>query len=88
MSDFNNISNFSENKTFEEEEGLNFKYLLGKALAFWPYLLLSVLVSMSIAFLVIRYSTPRYLVKTSILIKDNSRGRGSLNGADNFLQGM
>jgi tyrosine-protein kinase Etk/Wzc len=70
------------------EQGLNFKTILGKFLAFIPYFILSITISFTVAFLVNRYSNPRYLVKGTILIKEKGANKGGLDGADNFLQGM
>ena len=39
------------------------------------------------AFLVNRYSTSRYLVRSTLLIKEKGAGK-SFDGADNFLSGM
>jgi tyrosine-protein kinase Etk/Wzc len=50
--------------------GLNFKNILGKFLAFLPYFVISLVLSLGIAFLVVRYSTPTYLLKTTLLIKE------------------
>jgi tyrosine-protein kinase Etk/Wzc len=70
------------------EGGLNFKTILGKFLAFLPYFIISLVLSLSIAFLVVRYSTPTYLVKTTLLIKEKGGARGGMDGAESFLQGM
>jgi tyrosine-protein kinase Etk/Wzc len=71
-------SNFSEN-------ALNFKVILGKFMAFLPFFILSAIISISIAYLVNRYATPRFSLKATLLIKD--KGRGSFDGAESFLQG-
>jgi tyrosine-protein kinase Etk/Wzc len=78
----------ANSKELPGESEINFKFIVGKALAFLPYVIISIVLSLCIAFLIVRYATPVYLVKTSMLIKDNSRGRSSMAGADNFLQGM
>ena len=69
------------------EEGLNVKVIIGKFLAFVPYFVLSLMISLGIAFLVNRYSNPRYMVKATMLIKEKNN-RGGMDGADGFLQGM
>jgi tyrosine-protein kinase Etk/Wzc len=79
------------NKSFSsaqtQEEGLNLKVIIGKFLAFVPYFVLSLMISLGIAFLVNRYSNPRYMVKATMLIKEKN-SRGGMDGADGFLQGM
>lgn len=68
-------------------DGLNFKIIIGKFFAFLPYFIISLVLSLSIAFLVVRYSTTTFLVKTTLLIKEKGGGRG-IDGAESFLQGM
>jgi capsular exopolysaccharide synthesis family protein len=81
----------SINKSFSsaptKEEGLNIKVIIGKFLAFVPYFILSVIICLGVAFLINRYSNPRYLVKATMLIKEKNN-RGGMDGADGFLQGM
>jgi uncharacterized protein involved in exopolysaccharide biosynthesis len=67
------------------EGTLNFKVILGKFLAFLPFFIISILISLSVAYLVNRYATPKFALKTSLLIKD--KGRGAFDGAESFLQG-
>jgi tyrosine-protein kinase Etk/Wzc len=70
------------------EGGLNFKSILGKFLAYLPYFLFSIIISLFVAFLVNRYSNAKYRIQATLLIKEkNSRG-GGIDGAENFLQGM
>jgi tyrosine-protein kinase Etk/Wzc len=70
------------------DEGLNFKIILGKFLAFLPYFVVSVLVSVFITFLINRYSNPKYRVQGTLLIKEKNARSGGMDGAENFLQGM
>ena len=70
-----------------EESGLNIKLIIGKFLSFLPYFILSAGISLGIAFLINRYSNPRYLVKATMLVKEKNN-RGGMDGADGFLQGM
>lgn len=81
----NKLGNLSGNVV--EEGGINVKQIIGKFLSFLPYFILSVLLSLSVAFLINRYSNPRYLVKATMLIKEKN-SRGGMDGADGFLQGM
>jgi tyrosine-protein kinase Etk/Wzc len=82
-----NTSNKSISSAVNQEEGLNIKVIIGKFLAFVPYFVLSLFISLGIAFLINRYSNPRFLVKATMLIKEKS-GRSGIDGADGFLQGM
>ena len=69
------------------ENSLNFKTVIGKFLAFLPYFFISIIISLSVAFSFNRYSTPRYLVKATMLIKEKNN-RSGMDGADGFIQGM
>jgi len=69
------------------DSGLNIKTIIGKFLAFLPYFIVSIIFSIFIAFLINRYADPRYLIQSSLLIKEKN-AKGGLDGADNFLQGM
>jgi tyrosine-protein kinase Etk/Wzc len=84
---FQNRNEFSGGNIDPLDGGINFKSIIGKFLAFIPYFIFSILFTLTVAFLINRYSTPRYLVKGSILIKEKG-GRAGIDGADNFLQGM
>jgi hypothetical protein len=81
----NNSENIQGQQTNFSENSLNFKMILGKFMAFLPFFILSIIISLVIAFLVNRYATPRYALKATLLIKDKSRG--AFDGAESFLQG-
>jgi tyrosine-protein kinase Etk/Wzc len=81
------IKNIDPNSEQNIAIGFNVKILIGKILAYLPYFILSILVSLSIAFLFNRYSDTRFRIQTSILIKEKN-GRGGGDGSENFLQGM
>jgi tyrosine-protein kinase Etk/Wzc len=70
------------------ESSFNFKKVIGKFLAFLPYFIVAVVISLVIAFLVNKYSNAEYLVRGSILIKEKGGTRGNYDGAENFVQGM
>jgi tyrosine-protein kinase Etk/Wzc len=84
---FQNQNEFSNNVNTLAEGGLNFKTIFGKFLAFIPYFVVSVLISVFIAFLVNRYSDPKFRVQATLLIKEKN-ARSGMDGAENFLQGM
>jgi hypothetical protein len=80
-----NIGNLASN--ISDEGGINFKQIIGKFLSFLPYFILSLSISLTVAFLINRYSNPAYLVKATLLIKEKN-SRTGMDGADGFLQGM
>jgi tyrosine-protein kinase Etk/Wzc len=84
---FQNQNELSNNVSAHSEAGLNFKTIIGKFLAFVPYFIVSVFISLVVAFLINRYSDPKYRVQATLLIKEKN-ARGGMDGAENFLQGM
>lgn len=77
----------SNNRNSGEIHGskINIKFIIGKFLAFMPFFIISISLSLLVAHLVIRYTTPIFSLKTSLLIKDKSRN--TFDGAESFLQG-
>ena len=55
------------------ESNVNIRGLLEYYFHFWPWFLLGLIISISIAFLNIRYSNFQYEATTSIMIKDNAK---------------
>jgi tyrosine-protein kinase Etk/Wzc len=82
-----NQNEFSNNLNTPLDGGLNIKTIIGKFLAFLPYFVVSIVLSVFIAFLINRYSDPKYRVQATLLIKEKN-ARGGMDGAENFLQGM
>ena len=64
----NNIS------TENLEQELNLRAVLDNYLTHWKWFLLGVLVSLSIAFVYLRYSIPQYQASATILVKDEKKG--------------
>ncbi len=85
---FQNQNDFSNNVNPQIEGGLNFKTIIGKFLAFIPYFIVSILISIFIAFLINRYSNPQYRVQATLLIKEKNARGGGMDGAESFIQGM
>ncbi|WP_218599650.1 polysaccharide biosynthesis tyrosine autokinase [Polaribacter sp. NJDZ03] len=89
-------------KSNEEGETLNIREELEKYLFHWKWFVLGGIISIIVAFVYLRYSTPQYTASTSILIKDNQKsgisaeleafkdmgivGGGSANNTDNEIQ--
>lgn len=94
--------NYSTNNFNKEEETLNLRAEIEKYLHHWKWFVLSIIVSMGISFLYLRYSTQNYRASSSILIKDNKKsgisaelaafedlgiiGGGSANNTDNEIE--
>ncbi|MCY2687553.1 GumC family protein [Salinimicrobium sp. TH3] len=70
MTGTNNFSNRPRS------EKLNLKKELVKYFHYWPWFLLSLTVFLSLGFLYLRYTTPVYSAKASIIIKDKSVDSG------------
>ncbi|WP_166385438.1 GumC family protein [Polaribacter sp. 11A2H] len=89
-------------KSNEEGETLNIREELEKYLFHWKWFVFGGIISLIVAFLYLRYSTPQYTASTSILIKDNQKsgisaeleafkdmgivGGGSSNNTDNEIE--
>jgi tyrosine-protein kinase Etk/Wzc len=69
-----NQPNFSLRELQEQE--MNLREILDKYLAKWYWLLIGMVITISLAFLYLRYTTPQYEVTASVLIKDDSKGGG------------
>lgn len=67
----NNVTNTPPFFDEEESNDFNLKEILFKYLAYWPWFLASLLLSISCAFIYLRYQTPIYIIETSVLIKDS-----------------
>ncbi|GGZ27025.1 sugar transporter [Echinicola pacifica] len=67
MTDYNNIPGFEE-----EESTIDFKYYFVKYARLWPLYLISILLSLTAAYLYHRYTVEKYEVTGSIMIKDTS----------------
>ncbi len=68
--------NESENGHIElEEKEVNYiQQIVAKFLPYWPLLILFVLLSLSAAYVYLRYATPMYEANASIIIKEDRRG--------------
>jgi tyrosine-protein kinase Etk/Wzc len=87
MSESNTTSN--SNFNIQDIEGsINIKKIVGKFFAYLPYFIFSVILCLFVAFLVNRYSNPKYLIKSSLLIKERNSRTGGMDGAESFLSGM
>jgi len=69
----------------EDSAGINLKWLVTTVLAIWPWLLASVVVSLIVGNLYLRYSVPVYRASAELLINDSKKG-GSSNQDDLMQQ--
>jgi len=69
------------NKYSEFEKGnekkIDFQALLFKYIAFWKWIVISLIISLIIAVVYLKFTLPGYEVTTSILLKDDIKGGGS-----------
>ena len=81
---------------------LNIREELEKFIIHWKWFVVSILLTLVLAFLYLRYTTPQFTASTSIMIKDNNKsgisselaafedlgiiGGGSANNPDNEIQ--
>jgi tyrosine-protein kinase Etk/Wzc len=57
-----------------QEEDFNLKDTLEKYFIYWPWFALGVFLCLSFAFVYLRYTTPKYIATTNILVKDDKKG--------------
>lgn len=65
-----------------EEEKIDFQELFYKYLYYWPWILGSILLCLGGAWTYLRYTTPIYNAKASVMIKDEKRGGNSAMVSD------
>ena len=68
----NNIPLLSQNTEFENK--FNIREQIDKFLIHWRWFVISVIISLFLAFIYLRYATPEYNVTATILIKDEDKG--------------
>jgi tyrosine-protein kinase Etk/Wzc len=73
-------TDFSENDNAPNLSEIIFKYL-----RYWKWFLLSLIVSMTLGYFYIKFSTPQYKIETDLLIKDN---KGNLGGSNDLLKDL
>lgn len=60
------------NENFEKD--FEYRAILNKYLSHWKWFLLALIVSLSLAFIKLRYTKPLYNASTTILVKDDKKG--------------
>ncbi|WP_316742778.1 polysaccharide biosynthesis tyrosine autokinase [Pedobacter antarcticus] len=66
-----------------DDQTVNLKEVVSNYLYHWPLFFIGVIFCLSIAFIYLRYSSPAYLVNSTLLIKDDKKGPGA--GAADLL---
>ena len=67
---------FSEKRKTDTDSGVNLEKLLSKVLQYWPVFVVAILLSLAVAYVYLRYATPKYMVNAKVLIKDDRKGGG------------
>ena len=67
------MQNTSDSLFIEDNSFKNIRETIFKYLSYWPWYILTVIVSLSIAYIYLRYQTPVYNIKASLLIKDEKK---------------
>ena len=62
----------------ENEKKIDFQALLFKYIAFWKWIVVSLILSLIVAVVYLKFTLPVYEVTTSILLKDDIKGGGSM----------
>ena len=95
--------NYSQVNQFQDEnDTINIRTEIEKYLRHWKWFFLGIIISLGVAFLYLRYSTPQYSASASIMIKDNQKsgisaelaafedlgiiGGGSANNPENEIE--
>lgn len=76
----NNQQQFSDRILKQFNSSFDVKRLLGAVLSNWYWFVLSITITLTVGFLYLRYTTPKFAVKSSLLIEENPD-----NGAKSVL---
>jgi tyrosine-protein kinase Etk/Wzc len=68
-----NVTN-SLNAVEDTGSQVNFKEILLNYLTYWKWIVASVIVCVSLAFVYLRYAVPQYSINTTLLLKDDKKG--------------
>ncbi|MDP1817352.1 MAG: polysaccharide biosynthesis tyrosine autokinase [Leadbetterella sp.] len=68
------MENFSSSQLFEESNPTNFREIIFRYIAIWPWFILTLGITLATAYTYLRFTTPVYEVKASLLIKDEKKG--------------
>ncbi|MQY79717.1 MAG: tyrosine protein kinase, partial [Bacteroidetes bacterium] len=73
--------------SFYQEENIDIKKFLFKILSNWYWFALSLFIALTAAYLVNRYSEPIFSVSSTLIVRDDQKGKG-LTGAEQVIEGM
>ena len=76
----------SENIYFQEEN-IDIKKFLFRILRNWYWFAISLFFTITAAYLINRYSEPIYSVSSTVIVRDDEKGKG-LSGAEQMIDGM
>lgn len=77
------MENISERVSFQNESS-DLKVELQRYLRWWPLFIVSVFISLSIAWIYLRYTTPEYVTNASLYIKIRAAKNGEIMGVKDF----
>lgn len=80
----NNINNKRE---INESSNINIAEILYKMLSKWHWFAISIIIALVAAFIITKYSTPKYEAKATLLIKSNNEILSSMDMASSFMGG-
>ena len=66
--------NIENNNLNSEETEINIQDIIEKYIAHWKWFAIGIFVSLFSVFFILRYTTPKYEVSSSILVKDDKKG--------------
>jgi tyrosine-protein kinase Etk/Wzc len=69
------------------DETIDLKKYFIKILIYWHWFLFSLFFSLTIAYLINRYTEPIYSVNSTIIVRDDEKSKG-LTGAENIIEGL
>lgn len=67
---------FIDEKKQGKDNSINIEKLLSKIVAYWPLFILFILISCALAYVYLRYTTPKYMAHAKVLVKDDKKGGG------------
>lgn len=71
---------FYEHKKHGGDNSIRIERLLAKLLVYWPVFVVSALLCVAVAYIYLRYTTPKYMVYAKVLVKDDKKTGGSGEG--------
>lgn len=70
---------FSERVRIGRVNAFNVEKILSKAASYWPLFLFSLVITLSLGYLYLRYKTPVYMVSAKIMINDQRKGMSDMD---------